>query len=278
MCVERVGEFGQVYLALSLWRRLGLHTLLKEIIKAGHEEVPWELTACVLRVGRFCGQRSELEPAQISRFHVLLDEHHYLGSIKPFGERLYYLVTEAHGEWVALLLLSAASKHLKLREHWIGWSSGQARRLRLLANNSCFLVLPDRAVPNLASKALRLVLGRLGADWQARYGHPVLVIETFVDPDQFCRMVWRLKRWEELAQTDGWGTPPARLLPQTRQAQTAFRPGTLSQRSPQSPGRPSQTSPGHCGGQGARPVHPPGQRDSRHGPRIQGTDRIPGAH
>jgi transposase len=62
--VERVREFGTVYLALALWRRLGLHTLLKEIIEAGQEDVPWELTACLLTVARFCGQRSELEVAQ----------------------------------------------------------------------------------------------------------------------------------------------------------------------------------------------------------------------
>jgi transposase len=62
--VERVRDFGQVYLALSLWRRLGLHTLLQEIIEAGEEDVPWELTACILTVARFCGQRSELEVAE----------------------------------------------------------------------------------------------------------------------------------------------------------------------------------------------------------------------
>ncbi len=62
--VERVRDFGQVYLALSLWRRLGLHTLLREIIEAGREEVPWELTACILTVARFCGQKSELEVAR----------------------------------------------------------------------------------------------------------------------------------------------------------------------------------------------------------------------
>jgi len=62
--VERVREFGQVYLGLSLWRRLGLHTLLREIIKPGQEEVPWELTACILTLARFCGQRSELEVAE----------------------------------------------------------------------------------------------------------------------------------------------------------------------------------------------------------------------
>jgi transposase len=62
--VERVREFGQVYLGLSLWRRLGLHTLLQAIIQPGQEEVPWELTACILTLARFCGQRSELEVAE----------------------------------------------------------------------------------------------------------------------------------------------------------------------------------------------------------------------
>jgi transposase len=62
--VERVRDFGQVYLALALWRRLGLHTLLRELIESGREEVPWELTACLLTLARFCGQKSELEVAQ----------------------------------------------------------------------------------------------------------------------------------------------------------------------------------------------------------------------
>jgi transposase len=62
--VERVRDFGQVYLGLSLWRRLGLHTLLREIIEPGQEEVPWDLTACILALARFCGQRSELEVAE----------------------------------------------------------------------------------------------------------------------------------------------------------------------------------------------------------------------
>lgn len=147
-----------------------------------------------------------VEPEEISRFNELLDEHHYLGSLKPFGERLYYVVTDAQGQWATLLLFSAASKHLKLREQWIGWTAEQARRrLSLVVNNSRFLVLPDKAVPNLASKALRLVLDRLSADWQARYAHPVLVVETFVDPEQFCGTVYTVNGWEELGQTDGWG-------------------------------------------------------------------------
>jgi len=62
--VERVREFGQVYLALALWRRLGLHTLLRELIDASRVRIPWELTACILTIARFCGNKSELEVAE----------------------------------------------------------------------------------------------------------------------------------------------------------------------------------------------------------------------
>jgi transposase len=62
--VERVRDFGQVYLALSLWRRLGLHQALRDVIEPGKAEVPWELTACILTLARFCDQKSELEVAQ----------------------------------------------------------------------------------------------------------------------------------------------------------------------------------------------------------------------
>jgi transposase len=62
--VERVRDFGQVYLALSLWRRLGLHQALQQIIEPGREKVPWELVACILTLARFCDQKSELEVAE----------------------------------------------------------------------------------------------------------------------------------------------------------------------------------------------------------------------
>jgi transposase len=62
--IQRVREFGEVYLALSLWRRLGLHTLLNELIGSGREAVPWERIACLLTVARFCAQKSELGVAE----------------------------------------------------------------------------------------------------------------------------------------------------------------------------------------------------------------------
>ena len=62
--VERVRDFGEVYLALALWRRLGLHRVLEELMPRGRETVSWPLVACVLTVARFCGNKSELEVAE----------------------------------------------------------------------------------------------------------------------------------------------------------------------------------------------------------------------
>lgn len=62
--IERVRDFGSVYLALALWRRLGLHQLLEELFEPGKERVQWELIACILVIARFCGNKSELEVAE----------------------------------------------------------------------------------------------------------------------------------------------------------------------------------------------------------------------
>jgi hypothetical protein len=143
---------------------------------------------------------------QLPRLHKLLDQHHYLGSLKPVGERIYYLATDASGRWMAILVFSAAANHLRARDQWIGWSHEQRRRrLSLLTNNCRFLLLPEGSVPNLGSRILRLTLERLSPDWQAHYGHPILAVETFVDPAQFCGTVYTANGWIELGQTDGWG-------------------------------------------------------------------------
>ena len=146
------------------------------------------------------------ERPQLPRLHKLLDQHHYLGSLKPVGERLYYVATDAAGRWLAILVFSAAANHLRARDEWIDWSNEQRRRrLSLITNNCRFLLLPGCAVPNLGSRILRLTLDRLSADWQAHYGHPILVVETFVDPDQFPGTVYPANGWIELGKTDGWG-------------------------------------------------------------------------
>jgi hypothetical protein len=144
--------------------------------------------------------------AELPRIHRLLNRHHYLGSLKPVGERLFYLATDASGQWLAISVFSAAAKHLRARDQWIGWTHEQRRRrLSLLTNHSRFLLLPGASVPNLGSRVLRLTLERLSRDWEDQYAHPILAVETFVDPDHFCGTVYTASGWIPLGPTDGWG-------------------------------------------------------------------------
>jgi hypothetical protein len=146
------------------------------------------------------------DPKERLFLQKLLKKHHYLGSLKPVGERIFHAATDGQGRWLAVLVFNAASKHLKHRDQWIGWTRAQRDgRLSLAANNSRFLILPQARCPNLGSRVLRLSLERLGADWTARYGHPVLVVETFVDPGQFNGTVYTAHGWQELGLTDGCG-------------------------------------------------------------------------
>lgn len=62
--VERSRDFGECYLALSLWHRLKLDELLGGLLPEGRESVGWAHTAALLTVARFCAQRSELGVAE----------------------------------------------------------------------------------------------------------------------------------------------------------------------------------------------------------------------
>jgi len=141
-----------------------------------------------------------------SRARHLLAVHHYLGDVRAVGEQLWYAITDARGHWLGVLVFCAASRRLRARDRWIGWSDEQRRRrLPLLVNNCRFLLLPDKTFPNLASRSLRLCLERLPTDWLVRYGHPVVLVETFVDPERFCGTVYSASGWQELGTTDGFG-------------------------------------------------------------------------
>jgi len=143
---------------------------------------------------------------ELGQFNYYLREEHYLESSRLAGQWLRY-VAEVDGRWVALLTFSAPALHLKARERWIGWSPRQrARRLGLVVNNSRFLVLPERQrYPNLASRVMGLVLRRLSADWQERWNHPVLVVESFVDESRYRGTCYRACGFEAVGPTEGFG-------------------------------------------------------------------------
>jgi transposase len=58
--LQNIREFGQAYLAWTLWRVLGLDDLLTGSMPRGHEDVPWSVTAAILCIARFCHPSSEL--------------------------------------------------------------------------------------------------------------------------------------------------------------------------------------------------------------------------
>jgi hypothetical protein len=58
--LERMRDFGDVWLAWGLWRLLGLDELLTSRMPQGKEDVPWPAVAAILTIARFCEPSSEL--------------------------------------------------------------------------------------------------------------------------------------------------------------------------------------------------------------------------
>ena len=143
--------------------------------------------------------------AERPRWNAAVATHHYLKNATLVGEHLTY-VAEYEGTWLALLGWSAAARHLRPRDTWIGWSPAQrATRRHLVANNARYCILADpQQLPNLASRALALCTARLSADWQARWGHPIVAVESFVDGQLFRGTAYKAAGWRRLEDTSGY--------------------------------------------------------------------------
>ena len=155
-----------------------------------------------MRLGeiRVCPVRQSEE----GRFQQFLDAHHYLGTVRKISKTLWYAAGYG-GEWVALLSFSASAWKCTVRDEWIGWDyRHQYDRLKLIANNSRFLILPQWHLANLGSTVLSRCARRLGEDWRERFGHPLVLVETFVDPTRFQGTVYRAANWLFLGHSRGY--------------------------------------------------------------------------
>ncbi len=143
-------------------------------------------------------------PEQIARCDQAIIEHHYLHDVTLVGEHLRYAFVY-RGQWLAVATWSSGAFHLKDRDQFIGWTPEQCRRrLPLLANNSRLLVLPGCHSPNLISRFMKLMLAQLSPDWQRRWGHPIAMVETFVDPRYYQGTAYKVSGWCHLGKTAGW--------------------------------------------------------------------------
>jgi len=168
-----------------LWDRTPVRGTLSQIAPLTLREVSAE-----------AGARREFEAA--------LAEFHYLGYRGAVGENLQYTVSGADGRLLACLVFGAAAWKCRARDEFIGWSHDQrARSLGWIANNSRFLILPFVEVPHLASWILGAVLRRLSSDWENKYGHPIVLAETFVDRSRFRGTCYRAANWIRQGATTG---------------------------------------------------------------------------
>ena len=147
-----------------------------------------------------------VQPEEEPQWNALLRAHHYLGFRKLCGAQLKQVAVWGD-RWLALLGWQEAALHCGPRDRWLGWTTWQRRaRLHLVANQSRFLLLPSAGrTPRLASRVLGLSLRRLAADWRARSGRPLLLVETFVDPARFAGTCYRAANWLPLGHTQGFG-------------------------------------------------------------------------
>lgn len=149
-------------------------------------------------------QEVSSQPDERKIFASALSQFHYLGFKGTVGENLQYMVRNGEKRLLACLLFGSSAWKSKDRDQWIGWNIEQRQRnLNFTTNNNRFLILPWVKVPHLASWILGQALRRLSTDWQAKYGHPIVMVETFVERDRFKGTAYQAANWIKVGSTTG---------------------------------------------------------------------------
>jgi hypothetical protein len=162
------------------------------------------LDCALAQLGALTLHEVSAQAAERAWVRAALGRHHYLGFGGAVGENLQYVARDGQGRPLACLVFGAAAWKCQARDQFIGWSPEQQKRnLGRLANNTRFLILPSVRVPHLASWLLGRVSRRLSRDWQAKYGHPIAALETFVERERFRGTAYRAANWRAVGATTG---------------------------------------------------------------------------
>ena len=160
-----------------------------------------------MKTTRTSAQRSlvvrPIVPSERERFDETLRAEHWLGA-GLVGEVMRYVAIE-NGTWCALLGFGSAALCVSSREELLGWSDQQRyRRLRYITNNQRFCMLDEHPHPNLASQVLSATLKRLSSDFEARWRHPVVMVETFTDPSRHLGTCYKASNFTAVGTTSGY--------------------------------------------------------------------------
>jgi hypothetical protein len=143
-------------------------------------------------------ENNKLWRSYIAQFHMIGYKH-------EFGPMIRYFI-ESEGIKLGCLLFSASAWKLEDRDQWIGWSAEEKEKnLRLIINNSRFLIFPWVRIPNLASRALGMAARQIQGDWLKRFGYAPVLLETFVDTAYFQGTCYKAANWIRLGETKGRG-------------------------------------------------------------------------
>ena len=173
----------------------------RSVVSISVDETPIRDPLCELRPIHVAPVEDK---TQARLFRGLLHVHHYLSYRGPVGENVKYLVFDRHARPLGCLLFGAAAWNVASRDIFIGWDSrARERGLPLIANNMRFLLLPWVRVPHLASHVLGQIARRIRRDWEVAYGHPVALLETFVEKSRFAGTCYQAANWILVGKTTG---------------------------------------------------------------------------
>jgi len=145
-------------------------------------------------------RHTPLEPL----YNSLIQRYHYLGYRQTVGAHLKYMAF-LNGQVVACLGWGSPAWRVTCRDQFIGWSDQmKEKNLHKIAQNTRFLIPSYVKIPHLASKLLALNIKSLRQDWPTYYGHPLYLLETFVDQSRFKGTSYQAANWIYVGQTKGF--------------------------------------------------------------------------
>ena len=137
-------------------------------------------------------------------FKFLLSHYHYLGQRNTVGENMKYLVCGCDGRPLACVLFGSAAWKTAARDAFVGWDAPvRKKNLCYITNNMRYLIFPWVKISLLASHVLSLISRRISSDWVGKYGHPIYLLETFVDKSRYRGTCYKAANWHLVGETKG---------------------------------------------------------------------------
>lgn len=145
------------------------------IEKCDVNEYPIKLVECI-------------KPSQNKILKEIIDTYHsYKKFVSMPTRRIHFLVYETvSGNLVGAIGISSATIAIACRDKYIGWDNvTRLKNLGKLANNSrCCIIQKNTTIQNVGSMTLKRLEIDGGKRWLEKYNEPLIMIETFVQPER----------------------------------------------------------------------------------------------